>query len=478
MSSGPKILVVDDEPLIRLSLARGLTGTGYLAEEAGTVAEALASLERDLPDLVLLDQKLPDGTGVDVLKRCVELDRDLPVVMITAHASVSGAVEAMQLGAYDYFGKPFELDGVLQTVARAIETGRLRREVAKSRELSRRKVHHAEGVIATSPAMQEVLRLVGRVATSEASTILLTGESGVGKGVVARMLHHESLAWDKPFMNITCTALPESLLESELFGHEKGAFTDAKAQKKGLFELADGGTIFLDEIGDLSMPLQGKLLRFLEEKSFRRVGGLRDLRVSVRIVAATNKDLATEVREKRFREDLYYRLNVIPIHIPPLRERREDIPDLAASFVAFFNSEFLKSVQGFDPEALACMTDHDWPGNVRELRNAVERAVLLTDGELLAVGDLPSCPAGPGVLGGLGRAGATGPTGAADAAGSASGPGAPGTLPEGGLVLEELERELVRQALEREGGNRTRAAKLLGLNRDQIRYRIEKFGLS
>ena len=468
MSNGPTILVVDDEPLIRTSLARGLAPAGYVPVEAGTVAEALAVLEEHPPDLVLLDQRLPDGDGLEVLRRAATLEDHVPVVMITAHASVSGAVEAMQLGAYDYFGKPFELDEVLATVARALEAGALRREVAHSRERDRRRqgAGGGEDVIASSPAMLEVLRLVGRVATSEASTILITGESGVGKGVVARMLHHESLAWDKPFMNITCTALPESLLESELFGHEKGAFTDAKTRKKGLFELADGGTIFLDEIGDLSMSLQGKLLRFLEEKSFRRVGGVRDLRVNVRIVAATNKDLTTEVREKRFREDLYYRLAVIPIHIPPLRERAEDIPPLAEAFVAHFNREFLKSVDGLTPAALACLQSHAWPGNVRELRNAIERAVLLADGEVLDAPELPTCAGSAPVAP---HPGAVQPAADAD----------PDSLrlPADGLVLEELERELVRQALEREGGNRTRAARLLGLNRDQIRYRIDKFGL-
>ena len=478
MVTASKILIVDDERLIRLSLARGLSEAGYATDEAGSKREAIAAIDRDLPDLILLDHKLPDGTGLEVLHYLREFDANLPVVMITAHASVTGAVEAMQLGAYDYFGKPFELAEVLETVARALEAGRLRLEVARSRESSLNLGGHGN-VIAASPAMKEVLRLVGRVATSEASTILLTGESGVGKGVVARMLHYESLAWNKPFMNITCTALPEALLESELFGHEKGAFTDAKVQKKGLFELADGGTIFLDEIGDLSMSLQGKLLRFMEEKSFRRVGGVRDLRVSVRVVAATNKDLEKEVDEKRFRNDLYFRLKVIPIPIPPLRERLEDIAPMVAAFVAYFNAEFRKSVSGFDAAAIQCMRAHAWPGNVRELRNAVERAVLLADSEELSPKDLPS-EIGTGKNGRLSAAVVAGP--AATQAGyeprEGNGSSKSFTLPAAGLVFDELERDLVQQALERANGNRTQAARLLGMNRDQIRYRIEKYELS
>jgi DNA-binding NtrC family response regulator len=377
--------------------------------------------------------------------------------MVTAHASVGGAVEAKKEGAYDYLGKPFEMEEVIQTVGRALETGHLREEVARTREDARREAA-LENIVSKSPAMQEVVRLVRRIAESEASTILLLGESGVGKGLVARALHFAGPRWEKPFMNITCTALPEALLESELFGHEKGSFTDAKVQKKGLFELADGGTVFLDEIGDLSQGMQGKLLRVLEEKTFRRVGGTRDIQVSVRIVAATNKDLAREVEAGRFRSDLYFRLRVIPIEIPPLRERAEDLLPLAESFVRHFNHELRKSVAGFEPAASELIRRYPWPGNVRELRNAIERAVLLTDGQRLSPADLPgeirntrsASDSGSGIF----------------------------RLPAGGVVLEELERDLVVQALGRALGNRTRAASLLGMNRDQIRYRIEKFGLS
>jgi len=451
-----RILVVDDEKLIRSGLCQALRDAGYAADQAGSVGEAVQAVEREVPDMLLLDYKLPDGSGIDVLRAVRKASPRTPVVMITAHASIGGAVEAMKEGAYDYLGKPFEVDEVIQTVGRALEAAHLREEVARSREDARRD-SAIENIVARSKAMQEVVRLVRRIAESEASTILLLGESGVGKGLIARALHFAGPRWEKPFMNITCTALPEALLESELFGHEKGSFTDAKVQKKGLFELADGGTVFLDEIGDLSQGMQGKLLRVLEEKTFRRVGGTRDIQVSVRIVAATNKDLAREVEAGRFRGDLYFRLRVIPVEIPPLRERAEDLVPLAESFVQHFNRELRKDVQGFESTAAELMQHYAWPGNVRELRNAIERAVLLTDGQRLSPLDLPSEIRHP-------KGAADGGTGGV-------------RLPPAGLVLEELEKDLVVQALARSRGNRTRAARLLGMNRDQIRYRIEKFGL-
>jgi DNA-binding NtrC family response regulator len=455
-SMSARILVVDDEKLIRWGLCVALKEAGYVPEQAGTAAEALEAIGREVPDLLLLDYKLPDGSGIDVLRAVRKASPRTPVVMITAHASVGGAVEAMKEGSYDYLGKPFEMDEVIQTVGRALETGHLREVVARSREDARRE-SALENIFAFSPAMQEVVRLIRRIAESEASTILLLGESGVGKGLVARALHFAGQRWEKPFMNITCTALPEALLESELFGHEKGSFTDAKAQKKGLFELADGGTVFLDEIGDLSQGMQGKLLRVLEEKAFRRVGGTRDIQVSVRIVAATNKDLTKEVEAGHFRSDLYFRLRVIPIEIPPLRERAEDLMPLAESFVRHFNHELRKSVKGFERDSAELIKKYAWPGNVRELRNAIERAVLLTDGEMLSCADLPSEIRHLRSLG--------------EEESRAL------RLPAGGLVLEELEKNMLVQALARSRGNRTRAAQLLGMNRDQIRYRIEKFGL-
>jgi DNA-binding NtrC family response regulator len=454
-----RILVVDDERMIRWGLCRALEEAGYQVDQASGGREALEIATRESPDMVLLDYRLPDLTGIDVLRGLRRSLPRVPVVMITAHASIGGAVEAMKEGAYDYISKPFEVEEVIQTVQRALEAGRLREEVARQREAGLRS-YSVQNMIAESEPMRDVVRLVQRVAKSEATTILLLGESGVGKGLVARALHFEGAAWEKPFMHITCTALPETLLESELFGHERGAFTDAKSQKKGLFELADGGTVFLDEIGDLSQALQGKLLRFLEDKAFRRVGGTRDIRVSVRIIAATNKSLEREVEEGRFRRDLYFRLKVIPIEIPPLRKRSDDVLPLAESFVRHFNSEFGKSVRGVDAGAVRLMGSYGWPGNVRELRNAIERAVLLAERSWLTPEDLPVEI----------RAGHTGGEGSDLDSGNF-------TLPPGGLSVDQLERDLLRQALLRTGGNRTRAAKLLGMNRDRIRYRIQKYQL-
>jgi DNA-binding NtrC family response regulator len=454
-----RILVVDDERMVRWSLRQALERAGYQVDEAATAAEALEHAGRELPDVVLLDHRLPDKTGLEVLRVLLQGTPRLPVVMITAHASIDGAVEAMKEGAFHYLSKPFEVEDVLQTVKRALEMGQLREEVARRREEGR-KSFGAQNVIAESPAMKAVVKMVQRVASSEASTILLLGESGVGKGLIAHALHYESNAVDKPFVDITCTALTETLLESELFGHEKGAFTDARTQKKGLFELADGGTVFLDEIGDLTPAIQGKLLRFLEEKSFRRVGGTRDIRVAVRVIAATNKDLAAEVEAGRFRRDLYFRLNVIPIHIPALRERREDILPMARAFVRHYTVEFRKQVSGLSRASGERLLAYSWPGNVRELRNAIERAILLAEGGELTPDDLPlelrepkfaRTPAQSGV----------------DSF----------TLPPEGLSFEQLERHLLVQALERCHSNRTRAARLLGMNRDRIRYRIQKFGL-
>jgi DNA-binding NtrC family response regulator len=455
-----RVLVVDDEPLLLRSLSHALQEAGYEVEMARTGLEARDALERSAFDLLLLDHNLPDESGIHVLQAAHAVDPRLPVVMITAAATFPGAVQAVKEGAYDYLAKPFELELVLQVAARAVETRRLRDEVARQQA---RAVEEAGAnvLIAESPAMRDVVRLVERVARSEASTILLTGESGVGKGLIARYLHLSGEARRGPFQNVTCTALSETLLESELFGHEKGAFTDARSMKRGLFEYADGGTLFLDEIGDISPSLQAKLLRFIEEKTFRRVGGTRDIGVAVRIVAATNKDLAREVRLGNFRSDLYFRLKVIPIDIPPLRERLEDVIPLVGLFLRHFNAEFRKSIDGLEPDACSSMRAYAWPGNVRELRNAIERAVLLSDGSRLAVRDLPSeVRNNPRIVG------------------HDAGNGGEFVLPSGGVVLECVERSLVEQALAVAGGSRTGAARLLGLSRDQVRYRIDKYRLN
>ena len=447
----PTLLVVDDEALIRWSLAERLKSESYEVLEADTGAAALEKLPEGV-DLVLLDYKLPDMDGVSVLRKVKEFDQDILVILLTAYASVETAVEAMKLGAYHFANKPFNLDEIVATVERALETTRLRREVREYRTNAARP-YGLQSIVGTSPSMTALRHLVARVAMSPASTVLLTGESGTGKDLVAKVIHYTSDRATRPFMNITCSALPEQLLESELFGHERGAFTDARLQKRGLLETADGGTVFLDEIGEMVPALQAKLLRFLEEKAFKRVGGAHDIRVDVRVIAATNRNLEEEVAKGRFRSDLYYRLNVLPIVIPPLRSHLQDVPLLVEYFIDGFNSEFRKRVTGASATAYAALEAYGWPGNVRELRNVVERAMLLSDAARLEAKDF-----------------------AALSTTAASGDDF--ELPARGVELEALERSLVSQALKRAGGNQTKAAALLGLNRDQIRYRIEKFGLT
>jgi len=447
----PTVLVVDDEPLIRWSLVTRLSQEGYRVLEAPTAAEAIARHQEGV-DLVLLDYRLPDADGLTVLKRIKETDPDTLVILLTAYSSVDHAVEAMKHGAYHYANKPFNVDEIALLVEKALETTQLRREVRALRA-SQAQPYGLDRIVGASDVMVGVRALLGKIASSPASTVLLTGESGTGKDLAAKVIHYASERAAKPFMNITCSALPEALMESELFGHERGAFTGADRQKRGLLESADGGTVFLDEIGEMVPGLQAKMLRFLEEKSFKRVGGAVDLRVDVRVIAATNRTLATEVREGRFREDLYYRLNVLPIELPPLRARRDDIPLLVHYYVDTYNREFRKHVRGVEPAAMGALQTYGWPGNVRELRNVIERAMLLAEHPTLTAGDFPVASGGPVRL------------------------GAPVELPAGGIDLEQLERSLVEQALARSGWNQTKAAGLLGLNRDQIRYRVEKFKL-
>ncbi|HVH55478.1 MAG TPA: sigma-54 dependent transcriptional regulator [Vicinamibacterales bacterium] len=446
------ILVVDDEELIRWSLREGLKAEGYDILEAGTGREALEQFKHGV-DLVLLDYRLPDIDGLSVLRELKKHDPDVLVILLTSLVNVDIAVEAMKLGAFHFANKPFNVDEVAATVARALETTRLRREVKQLRENEARP-YTLRAIVGESQQIDALRQMVAKVAGSPASTVLLMGESGTGKDLVAKTIHYSSGRAARPFMNITCSALPEQLLESELFGHERGAFTDARMQKRGLLESADGGTVFLDEIGEMVPALQAKLLRFLEEKSFKRVGGAADIRVDVRVVAATNRNLDEQVAKGAFRSDLYYRLNVLPIHLPPLREHAEDVPVLVTFFIDQFNREFKKRISGVSPAADVMLRSYGWPGNVRELRNVVERAMLLGEGDRLEAKDFGALKTG---------------LNAGDD---------PFELPAAGVHLDDLERSLVVQALRRAGGNQTKAAALLGLNRDQIRYRIEKFGLT
>ncbi len=444
-----RILVVDDDDLIRNVVAERLARRGYEVSAARSLTEARAAVAGAHPDAGLLDIRLPDGEGTELLEELVS-EAEVPCIMMTAHATVESAVEALKRGADDYLEKPFSLDRLEATLAATLERTRLRREV---RALRRQGELRGE-VIGNSPPMRAVLDLVERIAPAESATVLLLGETGTGKGVLARLIHRMSPRAERPFVNVTCSALAESLMESELFGHEKGAFTDARTLKRGLAEVAASGTLFLDEIGELSLGLQGKLLRFIEERMFRRVGGTEDLKVDARVVAATNRRLEDEVAGGRFREDLLYRLRVLPIELPPLRHRRSDVPLLAAAFVERFNGEFGKHVQGCTPRTLELFDRYAWPGNVRELCNVIERAVLLTEGEEIEPDVLPpevrvALPAEAPVV----------------------------TLGAEGLDLERLELELLQEALRRTEGNRTEAGKLLGLSRHQIRNRLKKYGV-
>lgn len=454
-----KILIVDDEYLIRWSLAENLKEEGWRCFTAETGEEALEKFRSDPADLVLLDVKLPGMDGLSVLQKLKEIDRDVPVVMLTATSQVDVAVRAMKLGAYDFINKPFDLTDIRTKARHALENTQLRQEVEYLRERNVER-YGFDRIIGSCANMAEILAMAKRIAQSSSTTVLLQGESGTGKDLLAQAIHYESARRDRPFMPINCTALPEELLESELMGYEKGAFTDAKKTKKGLFELADGGTIYLDEIGDMKPGLQSKLLRFLEDRTFKRVGGKDDIEVDVRIVAATNRDLDAAIAERTFREDLFYRLSVIPITLPPLRDRRPDIVPLAQHFLGHFNREFKTGFKGFGPDVERHMAQYDWPGNIRELRNVVERAVILSSGDEIGLDALSWKLKG-------------------ERAKEGNKPGDPGVvvLPDEGLDIDDVERELIVQALEKTGQNQTRAARLLGLTRDALRYRMKKFDL-
>jgi DNA-binding NtrC family response regulator len=453
------VLVVDDEELYRRSLERILARVGHEVSEARDAGEAIALAASQPLDLVIADIRMPGINGLELVRQLHEVHPDLPCIVVTGFGGPEQSIEALRAGAFWYLEKPFDqgqLDAVRKLVDQAIEHGRLKTE---NRLLQRelRSKYRFENVIGTSPALRSVLDVVAKVAETD-STVLITGESGTGKELIARALHYNSRRAERRLVTVNCGAIPEELLESELFGHVRGAFTSAVSQREGRFALADGGTIFLDEIGDMSPNLQVKLLRVLQDRTFEPVGSSKSITVDVRVVAATNQDLERAIREGRFREDLYYRLNVIPIEVPPLRQRRDDIPLLAQHFLDVMHHEKGTRVDSITDAALALLCRYDWPGNVRELENLIERvSVLRGEGEIRPE-DLPAALRGHG-----------GPAGTAP------------TIPESGLdfreVVDRFESELIRQALEQTQGNKNRAAQLLGLNRTTLLEKIKKKGL-
>ncbi len=462
----PVVLLVDDEDTIRLFLEKTLRDEGYEALTAATGEEALELTRSELPDLILLDLKLPDINGIEVLRRVKEEVPEVSVIMLTAFGDIETAVSAIKAGAFDFVSKPVNLEQLLLAVEKGLESQKLNRELFQLRR--RLKIEMDDGHIpGESAKMKEIYNVVRTVAQSETTTVLIQGESGTGKEMIANMIHRYSPRHDKPFLEINCASLPEELLESELFGHEKGAFTDAKSQKIGLLELANKGTLFLDEIGEMSLTIQVKLLRVLERMTFRRVGGTKDIKVSVRIISATNRDLEQAVREKVFREDLYYRLKVIPIFIPPLRERKEDIFVLLKHFLNIFNRQFNKNFMEVEDEAFKIILAYPWPGNIRELKNMVERIVLLEDDTVLRPEHLPESI----------RTGGTDALNASVVQKLEVALGRP--YSDEGIEFEKLiketEKELIGKAMKEAGGNQSRAARLLHLNRDKLRYRLKNF---
>jgi len=458
--SNGTILVVDDERTLARVVGVFLTEAGYETEVAGDAESALEMLERLKPDVVFTDVRLPGMNGIELLRKVREFDPTISVVVMTAFGSIEGAVEAVKLGAFDYIKKPVDLDELKLLADRARENSRLRQELSYYRKQATREVSLA-GILGESPSMKAVLDRARQIAAlDETPPVLVTGETGTGKGLVARTIHASGPRSGKPFIDVNCTALPATLMEAELFGYERGAFTDAKESKLGLFEAAEGGFIFLDEVGDLELALQGKLLRAIEDRTVRRVGGIRDRKIDVRIIAATNRDLQKDVQSERFRRDLYFRLAVILLRLPPLRERADDVLILAEHFLKQYSLKYGRDVRRISREAEELLRAYPWPGNVRELSHVIERAVLWSHDQELGPDHLslnnPDEMMQP----------------VADT-GTATVPG----LPPDGMDLAQWERAMLEQALQQSGGNQTRAAQRLGISRDTLRYRLKKYGI-
>jgi two-component system, NtrC family, response regulator AtoC len=459
-----KILIIDDEQLIRWSLEKHLSSRGIQAFTAETGEEGIKLFTANNPDIIFVDNRLPKMQGHEVIQKIKAVDEDALIIFMTAYGTIENAVKAMKLGASDYINKPFTFKEIDFIIDEVIE----KRKMAKELLLLRRQQKESatfDSIVGDSEVISQVIQISKKIAATETTTILLLGESGTGKDLFARAIHNASSRHDKPFVTINCSSLPETLLESELFGHEQGAFTDAKKLKKGFFEIAEGGTVFLDEIGEINQATQVKLLGVLENRIIRRIGGTADIPVEVRIIAATNKDLKKSVEEKAFREDLYYRLKVFQILIPPLREHKDDVLLLAENFLAFFNTQFGKHINGIDSKARQMLMKYSWPGNIRELRNVMERAVILESNSTLHPESLP----GEIILIGAEKE----PAG--KFADTITIPGTGNEDHTEGRSLYELEKQTIMQALEKANHNQTKASKLLGITRDTLRYKIKKY---
>jgi len=467
-----KILIVEDEKLIRWSLEKHLTGRGYKVFTTETGEDGLRVFEQHHPEIVFTDNKLPGISGTEVIYKIKALDAEAAIIFMTAFGSIDTAVNAMKAGASEYINKPFsfeEVDVVLDNIRQKLD---ISREIQLLRRQQKETITF-DHIIGDSPAIRQIIQLSRKIARTQTTTILLLGESGTGKDLFARAIHSESAQSTRPFVTINCASLPESLLESELFGYEKGAFTDAKQQKKGLFEIADGGTVFLDEIGEINMSTQIKLLGVLENKVIRRVGGTVDIPVEIRIIAATNKDLKKAVNEKAFREDLYYRLKVFQIVLPPLRDHREDVVLLSDYFIKTYNNQFKKNIKGINKETASLLTKYNWPGNIRELRNVIERAVILETSQTLHAESLP------GEIMHLEGPAAANEYEEKDAQVYRNKPTSlfEVEIPAEGLSLTELEKQVIKQALIVTRNNQSKASALLKISRDTLRYKVKKYKL-
>jgi len=456
---GKSILIVDDEEPMRTTLKKTLLQEGYTVATASTCREALGYIRDNEPDMVLLDFRMPDMDGLEALNQIKRINNELPVIIMTAHGGVEIAISAIQQGASDYLAKPFSVEELCINIQMALERNNLNRKVKHFKEIQRRQYKN-EMIVAETEQMRKIYQMVKKITNSQIKTVLICGESGTGKQLVAQAIHYESPRADWPFLQINCGAIPETLLESELFGYEKGAFTNAYKRKIGLLEEADNGTFFFDEIGDMPPQLQGKLLKFLDSRSFRRVGGIREISVDIRIITATNQELEKLVEEKKIRADLFYRLNVAPINLPPLRQRREDISPLAQNFLRKSSLNLGKNIESISPEAEQILLQYHWPGNIRELKNVIERAVILsTKNEIL-----------PSVL----------PIRLMDATGDLSTKTISEATADKSLIemVHQLERQAIQLALDRTKGNQVQTAKILGISRDILRYRMKRYQLS